>query len=639
MANSPFARPGRLPALPPIARDRKTPARFAKAVAHHQAGHLDRAVELYRRILQREPDLPEVHGNLGTALATLGRLSEAAASYRRATEVDPGNAHAWCRWGTALAGLERFGEAEDKLRRAILLDGDLADAHCQLGATLRRLGRLDAAEAMLRRALAIDPNSAEAHAGLGDVLFDRGQPHEAVAAFARAIALKPDFAAAHNNLSLALKEAGRLVEAGHAAEAAIRLAPKRAAYYANLAEVRTFTHDDPHVAALEALTKESLAQEASAQDASLVAEERAHLHFALAKAYEDIDRPDDAFAQLLAGNALKRRAIVYDEAATLARMDRTRALFTSEFIAARDGCGEATRLPVFILGMPRWGTTLIEQILASHPHVAGVGELKLLDQAVGAARDLAPMTADASYPDMIADMQPEHFRLLGAIYAEHLARLAPGALRIIDKMPQNFIYAGLIHLALPHAAIIHVVRDPIDTCVSCFAKLFVEGQAYSYDLAELGRYYRHYQLLMAHWHRVLPPARMLDVRYEDVVADLEGAARRIVAHCGLAWDARCLDFHRTERPVRTASAAQVRRPIYTSSVGRWRRYEAFLAPLLAELDARNFGAAAPRAARQATCGPQQARAVRCRDSRNRSSARCSSGGTACSLASSRIWGA
>ena len=184
---------------------------------------------------------------------------------------------------------------------------------------------------------------------------------------------------------------------------------------------------------------------------------------------------------------------------------------------------------------------------------------------------------------MIADMGQEHFRRLGAIYADQLARLAPGALRITDKMPSNFIYAGLIHLALPQAAMIHVVRDPVDTCVSCFTKLFVEGQAYAYDLAELGRYYRHYQVLMAHWRAVLPPGRMLEVRYEEIVADLDGVARRIVAHCGLEWDARCLDFHRSERLVRTASAAQVRRPIYTSSVGRWRRYEAFLAPLLAEL--------------------------------------------------------
>jgi len=601
VASSPFARLGqRPPTYPPIERDRKTPARFAKAVALHRAGRFAEAVTLYRRIIRREPDLPEVHDNLAAALAALGRLSEAAASCRCASELDPDKPQVWCRWGAALAGLGRFAEAEEKLRRAILLDRDFAEAHCQLGNALRQSGRLDAAEEMLRRAVALDPNRAEAHAGLGDVLLDRGEPREAAAAFGKAIALKPDFAGAHNNLSLALKEAGRLDEARHAAEAAIRLAPRRAAYYANLAEVRTFTADDPYVAVLEAL----------AQDASLAADERVHLHFALAKAYDDIGRPEDAFTQLLAGNGRKRRAIDYDEAAALARMERTRALFTPDFIAARQGGGEATRLPVFILGMPRSGTTLVEQILASHPHVAGAGEVKLFDQAVAALRDLAPAAAAGSgtYPEMVADMGPEHFRLLGAIYAERLARLAPGALRITDKMLSNFIYAGLIHLALPHAAIIHVVRDPVDTCVSCFAKLFVEGQAYSYDLAELGRYYARYRSLMAHWRRVLPPSQMLEVRYEDVVGDLDGAARRIVAHCGLAWDARCLDFHRTERAVRTASAAQVRRPIYRDSVARWRKYERFLAPLLAALDAQaavTCGDAAPSRDPAPGCGPMQ----------------------------------
>jgi hypothetical protein len=183
-------------------------------------------------------------------------------------------------------------------------------------------------------------------------------------------------------------------------------------------------------------------------------------------------------------------------------------------------------------------------------------------------------------------MSNEQLRGFGATYLAEIRRLAPDATRIINKMPSSYILAGLIHLTLPNAAIIHTIRDPVDTCVSCFSKLFTEEQNHTYDLAELGRYHRHYQSLMAHWHRVLPPGRILDVRYEDVVADLEGTARRIVAHCGLEWSPRCLDFHRTERPVRTASAVQVRQPLYASAVGRWRVYEPFLGPLLAELEHR-----------------------------------------------------
>jgi hypothetical protein len=313
----------------------------------------------------------------------------------------------------------------------------------------------------------------------------------------------------------------------------------------------------------------------------LSAADRVHLHFALAKAYEDLGRFDDAFAQLLAGNGLKRRLIAYDEAATLAQLDGVRDVFTPELIAARAGGGEPSRLPVFIVGMPRSGTTLVEQILASHPGVFGAGELRLFDQASGAVRDRLPGTP--AFSDLVRRMEHEDFRALGRFYLAALERHAPDAARITDKMPSNFIFVGLIHLALPDAVIIHTERDPVDTCVSCFSKQFTEAQAHTYDLAELGRYYGRYRAVMAHWDRVLPPGRILDVRYEDVVDDVESAARRIVAHCGLAWDARCLDFHRTERSVQTASAAQVRKPIYRDSIARWRRYERFLGPLMAEL--------------------------------------------------------
>ena len=212
----------------------------------------------------------------------------------------------------------------------------------------------------------------------------------------------------------------------------------------------------------------------------------------------------------------------------------------------------------------------------------GAGELKLFGDLVQDTR--LPDGSAADFPDIVADMSRSQFRELGARYLAKLASLAPGAARIVNKMPSNYMLAGLIHLALPRAPIIHMIRDPTDTCVSCFSKLFTEGQNHTYELAELGRYYRHYRTLMAHWRRVLPPGRILDVHYEDIVTDLEGTARRIVAECGLEWDARCLAFHTTRRPVRTASAIQVRQPIYTSAIGRWRRYERFLGPLLAELD-------------------------------------------------------
>lgn len=476
-----------------------------RALVCHRAGQFAEAIAHYQRILALKPDLPEIHNNLGRALAETGNLDAAVAAFRNAVELNPNNPEALCNWAVALTDLDRFDEAEAKYRRAL--------------------------------------------------------------------AVNPQFPGAYNNLGLLLKERGLLVESRRAFMQAISLAPRNTSYYDNLAAVRSFVDGDPYLTALEALAKDA---------AALSAVDRTHLHFALAKAYEDIGRPESAFRQLLTANGLKRQQIVYDEAATLGRMNRVCELISRDFMQARRGCGMPSTAPVFILGMTRSGTTLIEQILASHPQICGAGELQLFDQAAGSIRDVLP--GSPAFPEMMSHMSAEHFRMLGALYLDRLVRRAPEAARITDKMTVNFLFAGLIHLALPNATIIHAVRDAVDTCVSCFSVHFTKGQMHTYDLAELGRYYRHYRALMTHWHDVLPPGRILDVRYEELVGDLEGVARRIVAHCGLAWDDRCLDFHRNDRAVRTASATQVRLPVYKTSIGRWRRYEKFVGPLLAELD-------------------------------------------------------
>jgi hypothetical protein len=306
-----------------------------------------------------------------------------------------------------------------------------------------------------------------------------------------------------------------------------------------------------------------------------------HAAFAAAKAYDDLKRYDDAFAYLTRANALKRKAIAYDEPQVLNLFERIRSTFTAALVDAKAGGGSAAQTPIFVLGMPRSGTTLVEQILASHPRVKGAGELKDMNETINSVRGSDGM--QLAYPEFVADLSRDDLVRIGDAYTSRLARHAPGAERITDKMPSNFYFLGLIHLALPGAKIIHTQRNPVDTCLSCFSKLFAGEQNQTYDLAELGRYYRAYHGLMAHWRSVLPKGAFLDVQYEDVVADTETQARRILDHCGLAWSPAVLDFHRTERPVKTASARQVRQPIYGSSVARWRNYERFLGPLLAEL--------------------------------------------------------
>jgi Flp pilus assembly protein TadD len=522
----------------PLAQAGVLPDLFAKASACHRAGQLAAAIAIYKQIVALKPDLPGAQNNLGVALASCDHHDEAAAAFRRAIALDANN------W----------------------------DVHINLGQALWQLGRFKASEEIFRRAIAIRPDNAEAYSGLGVALMELDRPAEAEAAFCQAISLNRSFAGAYNNLGLVLKETGRFADASLAFQIAIRLAPKSTSYYGNLGAVRAFASADPYVIAMESLAKDA---------ASLPLPERTHLHFALAKAYEDTGRFECAFRELLTGNKLKRQQTAYDEAATLKRMQRITELFTPDFLRVHQGSGEQSNVPVFVIGMPRSGTTLIEQILASHTRIFGAGELSLLEQTT---RAVGNTLLGLPYPDMVPAMSREQFRILGASYLDKLRQRAPDASRIVDKMPANFAFAGLIHLALPNAAIIHAVRDPVDTCASCFSILFTRGQSHTYDLAELGRYYRQYRNMMSHWHRVLPPGRIIDVHYEELVDDLEGTARRIIAHCGLEWDQRCLDFHGTTRTVRSASAAQVRRPIYQTSIGRKRRYEAFLGPLLAELD-------------------------------------------------------
>jgi tetratricopeptide (TPR) repeat protein len=370
-----------------------------------------------------------------------------------------------------------------------------------------------------------------------------------------------------------LQEIGRLDEARLALERAIALAPRKVEFYLNLLDVKKFTAEDHHFAALQALAKD---------DTSLAPEDRINLHFAMGKALAQVGDERQAFDHLLEGNSLKRQEVVHDEAAAWRMFERIRAVFSAELMRSKQGGGDLSQLPIFIIGMPRSGTSLVEQILASHPMVFGAGERLELRDALNSFGEASEISLP--FPERFLVATGEELRRLGADYLNRLKTALPAAprdwRRITDKMPANFRLAGLIHLALPNARIIHTCRDPVDTCLSCFSIHFTADQPFAYDLGELGRYYRAYYSLMEHWRQVLPEGLMLDVHYEDLVGDLEGQARRIVAHCGLEWDDACLAYDKTARPVKTASAAQVRQPIYRSSVGRWRPDADVLNPLL-----------------------------------------------------------
>jgi tetratricopeptide (TPR) repeat protein len=514
------------------------------------------------------PHFAEAHYNLANILRQRGELEQAVAHYERALAIVPNFAEAHNNLGVALNDVGKFEQAVRRYERALAIMPDFAEAHFNLANALRAQGKLDDAVLHYERALVLTPAFAAAHCNLGVALKEQGKLAAAVAQFEQALLVKADYAEAHSNLAAVWLELGQLAAAERAIERAIDLEPKVPGHYYALSQIRRFTAGDPWLTAMEDLARESR---------SPPKEGSVKLHFALGKAYADVGRHQSSFDHFLAGNALKRSEIGYDEAATLAMFQDIRNLFTPERVGALQGFGQRSDAPIFVLGMPRSGTTLVEQILASHPQVFGGGELELLPRLVARRGDRTGVEVE------VAGLDAAIVRRLASEYLAGLRALAPGATRVTDKMPANFALVGFIHLALPEARIIHVRRNPIDTCLSCFSTLFTRGHPYSYDLAELGRYYRAYQVMMEHWQKTLPAGVILDVQYEDVVADVNAQARRMLEHCGLPWDDVCLAFFDTRRAISTASAAQVRRPVYDTSVGRWRAYQSALQPLLQAL--------------------------------------------------------
>jgi tetratricopeptide (TPR) repeat protein len=532
----------------------------------------EEAIASYDRAIALDPDSADVRCNRANVLCDLGRLEEALAGYDDAIALDCDHFTAHNNRGSLLRELRRFEEAVASHDRAIALDPDHANAHYNRANALCDLGRLEEAVAGYDRAIARDARHIAAYNNRGNALRDLKRFDEALASFRQAIALKPDLASAHNNIGNMLGELGRLEEARQVFESAIARTPSTVSHYYHLSALKRFSAGDPHIAAMERLARGMTA---------LSEEARIRLHFALGKAYADVGEHERSFRHIGDGNALNRRRVVYNEADTMRSMERIRAVFTEEMMRSRAGAGDPSPVPVFIVGMPRSGSTLVEQILASHPAVFGAGELRDFGRCVAGLRDTGG--APVLFPEGVPTLTPERLCRLGTDYLERVRAARPTAQRVTDKMPGNFNLVGLIHLALPNARIIHTRRDPIDTCYSCFTRLFAAGHQYAYDLGELGRYYRAYEVLMAHWRRVLPAGVMLEVQYEEVVADVETQARRIIDHCGIDWDDACLAFHNSGRAVRTFSSPQVRRPIYRDSIGRWRPHAARLAPLLDEL--------------------------------------------------------
>jgi tetratricopeptide (TPR) repeat protein len=534
-----------------------------------RSGQTAEAERVYRALLEMHPNHFDCLHNLATIRAQCGDYDEALRLVRRALRKKPTSAEAHNTLGVVLRATKQHQAAAASHRRALSLNPNYVSAYSNLGIVLSELGRHTEAAVVLERALQLDTAFAPIHNNFGIVLQALGQPLKAIAHYEKAIAIAPNYADAQANLGSAFTEIGRLAEAERAYEMAVKLSPRTAQYYHQLATTKRFTKDDPYFAAMEAIISGPIS-----------AEEQMHLCFALGKAYGDINDSKISFGYFVKANTLKRQQVIYDEVKALAELEQTMTVFTAEMMTEKQESGARSSVPVFIVGMPRSGTTLVEQILARHSRVSAGGELE--DFGV-ATTDLCT-SVGRPFPEAANGLTRVDLERLGRDYLGRIAAIAEGAERITDKLPTNFRFVGLIHLALPDAKVIHVRRDPVDTCLSCFSLFFRGDQPFTYDLGELGRYYRTYERLMQHWREILPRGVMIEVQYEDIVADFEGQAHRIVAHCGLEWEEGCLAFHEAARAVRTASATQVRQPIYSTSVGRWRTYRELLGPLLSALD-------------------------------------------------------
>ena len=606
--------PAALTVLEPLAvrQPGSAAVQYELGVTLGSVGRPEAALVALRRAVALQPDIGEAWRLVAEHLLSVGDQAGADAAWANHRAVELGGP----RLRAPLAALcaERPADAERMVRAHLAREPDDPAAHALLAELAMRAHRWEAARALLERCLARVPDFKAARRSLALALHELNCNAEALAELDRLLESQPTDPELLNLKANVLSRLGgheRAIEAfesvlaGHAANPRIwmaygdalkiagRTADGIAAYRRSISLTPTFGEAWWSLANLKTFRFAPADLEAM-QDAlarpGLGDDDRLHLHFALGKAQEDAGRYEASFGHYAAGNRIRRTSIAYDAAAMTAYVERARELLTGEFFAQRSGWGATARDPIFIVGLPRSGSTLVEQILASHPLVEGTMELaEVTDLARSLATRVNPARA-SPYPDTLLDLDAAVCRALGERYLERTgAYRRRGTPRFVDKMPNNWLHVGLIHLMLPAATIVDVRREPMACGWSCFRQHFARGQHFTYSLEDLGCYYRDYVELMSHFERVLP-GRVCRVNYERLVEDTETEVRRILAHCGLPFDPACLRFHESSRAVATASSEQVRRPIYREALDHWRHFEPWLGPLRDAL-----GSAAPSA--------------------------------------------
>jgi cytochrome c-type biogenesis protein CcmH/NrfG len=575
-------------------------ARVDLARAYRQDGRLEAARSELRQVLKERSSFEPAWLAYGDVLVDMGKFEDARFAFEQARLFDPHRDSV--AKATAALGESDFRSAEDLFRDVLKRDATNLAALTGLAAVAIRAGntrdaerlltharnrsthhplvqrafghaqltanRLLEAEATFRGLLRLEPRNPQNWSALGSVYIRLLRQEDALSAYEEAARLEP----AQSGFRLAIghvnKTLGRRTQCEVSYRECLRLDPASAEAWWSLADLKNYFFSDGELAAMRELLT------------SAARTDRAQLHFAIARALEQRERYSEAFGHYAQGNALRRKTAPFSSATFEAKSKRIAACFDSEFFRTRAGAGHPDPAPIFIVGLPRSGSTLVEQILASHSRVEGTMELHNI-LAMARELDHADPGRDG-YPERICALSVEELTALGRRFIGETATLRSGRPRFIDKMPNNFSHVGLIHAILPNASIVDVRRHPMDACFSTYKQHFAEGQSFSYDLEDLGRYYRCYLALMDHWDTVLP-GKVFHLQYEQLILDPESTIRGLLDHCGLAFEAATFNFHETHRAVRTASSEQVRQPLYASGVGYWKRFATDLEPLRASL--------------------------------------------------------
>jgi len=563
----------------------------------YQQREFEVAVERYHEFLEVKPNHAQAHYQLGLALNKLGRTELAIEHYERSIAVAANNAAAHSHLADAYTKLQRWEEAIEAYQQVLALRAEDVVTTIKLGNVFFAAQLWAQSIPLYEQALAIQPNNALVHKSLGDSAHKLGQRQKAFKCFEQALRLNPDYIDARIGLALVLREMGRTEEGLVQLEQAIVLKPDSVDAHISLAltlrdlgqaglaieRLKKFLSTRPtcgplyyQISVIKPEQELIPAVEKLISLPNLTKENAVYCHFALGNLFKDSKSIDHAFVHFLKANTLHRESIVYDARENTLDTDRLIKVYSKRFFKGKRKYGSASLLPVFILGMPRSGTTLVEQILSSHPEVHGAGEFEGIPAAhVGIALQLKDANPPPECMSLIDTKMAEEY---SARYLQELALYCPTAALITDKLPGNFSRIGLIKTLFPKARIIHCQRNPLDNCISLFFNFFL-GLKCSFELTELGQYYLDYQRLMSHWETVFP-GEIFNLRYEELVMDQDRVSRQLIDYVGLEWDEKCVDFHKNERNVMSPSNLQVRQPMYENSINRWKPYEKHLQPLV-----------------------------------------------------------